>query len=426
MTGGPPARPVGARCLRPAGRRGTGRTPADRFSLFLSGGSTAEACYRRLAAGGGPGERGRLGRGRRLPGRRAVRPSRRRGLQPPMVGRDPARRVGPVGSDHPMYRSGTPSAAAADYQAVIAPLPAFDLVHLGLGPDGHTASLFPGLGRPGHRRLRRPGRGQPGLPSANNPHDRITLTYPAIARARLAVFTVSGASKREAWPAWWAGADLPATRVVADRIVWLVDEDAVGDTLASGLDGTWSHGQDSSGKVSPMPADPGSPPVHPSTRHPRSTESAIPVGRLRGRAHRPAARGTAGAGRAGPSGRPRQPDDLLAQGVHPPDHAVPRPLRLLHLRQGAGPGVARPTSTSTRCSTSPGPVGPPAATRPSSPWARDPRTATRPPGSWLDDHGYASTVDYLAAACRAVVEETGLLPHANAGALDLDDLTATA
>jgi FO synthase len=37
--------------------------------------------------------------------------------------------------------------------------------------------------------------------------------------------------------------------------------------------------------------------------------------------------------------------------------------------------------------------------------------------TWLDDHGYASTIDYLAAACRAVVDETGLLPHANAGAL---------
>ena len=41
---------------------------------------------------------------------------------------------------------------------------------------------------------------------------------------------------------------------------------------------------------------------------------------------------------------------------------------------------------------------------------------------WLDDRGYASTVDYLAAACRAVVEETGLLPHANAGALTEEDL----
>jgi 7,8-didemethyl-8-hydroxy-5-deazariboflavin synthase CofH subunit/7,8-didemethyl-8-hydroxy-5-deazariboflavin synthase CofG subunit len=41
---------------------------------------------------------------------------------------------------------------------------------------------------------------------------------------------------------------------------------------------------------------------------------------------------------------------------------------------------------------------------------------------WLTGHGYASTVDYLVDACRAVLEETGLLPHANAGALDGDDL----
>jgi FO synthase len=43
---------------------------------------------------------------------------------------------------------------------------------------------------------------------------------------------------------------------------------------------------------------------------------------------------------------------------------------------------------------------------------------------WLAAHGYASTVDYLAAMCRLVVEETGLLPHANAGALYADELAA--
>jgi len=37
---------------------------------------------------------------------------------------------------------------------------------------------------------------------------------------------------------------------------------------------------------------------------------------------------------------------------------------------------------------------------------------------WLAEHGYASTVDYLAAMCQAVLDETGLLPHANAGALN--------
>jgi len=43
---------------------------------------------------------------------------------------------------------------------------------------------------------------------------------------------------------------------------------------------------------------------------------------------------------------------------------------------------------------------------------------------WLDDHGYDSTVDYLVAACRAVLDETGLLPHANAGALSAAELSA--
>ncbi len=202
---------------------------ADRFSLFLSGGSTAQECYRSLAEVAGPG-RGvgwetvdvYLGDERCVPPDHADSNHR-------MVAETLLDVVGPVGSDHPMYRSGTPSAAAADYQAVIAPLAAFDLVHLGLGPDGHTASLFPGsaaLDIVDSTVLVVANQD----PKANNPHDRITLTYPGIARARLAVITVSGRSKREAFAGVVAGADLPAAHVTADRIVWLVDDDAAGDT----------------------------------------------------------------------------------------------------------------------------------------------------------------------------------------------------
>ncbi len=42
--------------------------------------------------------------------------------------------------------------------------------------------------------------------------------------------------------------------------------------------------------------------------------------------------------------------------------------------------------------------------------------------SWLTEHGYSSTVEYLVAMCRTVLDETGLLPHANAGAMDQDEL----
>ncbi|HEX8581141.1 MAG TPA: 7,8-didemethyl-8-hydroxy-5-deazariboflavin synthase CofG, partial [Acidimicrobiales bacterium] len=44
--------------------------------------------------------------------------------------------------------------------------------------------------------------------------------------------------------------------------------------------------------------------------------------------------------------------------------------------------------------------------------------------AWLAEHGHASTVDYLVAMCRLVLDETGLLPHANAGALSADELAA--
>ncbi|MDE3205214.1 MAG: 5-amino-6-(D-ribitylamino)uracil--L-tyrosine 4-hydroxyphenyl transferase CofH [Acidobacteriota bacterium] len=44
--------------------------------------------------------------------------------------------------------------------------------------------------------------------------------------------------------------------------------------------------------------------------------------------------------------------------------------------------------------------------------------------AWLSEHGYRSTVDYLVAMCRLVIDETGLLPHANAGALYAEELSA--
>jgi 6-phosphogluconolactonase len=112
----------------------------------------------------------------------------------------------------------------AAYQRVISDLvtgPGIDVVHLGMGPDGHTASLFPGSPT-----LEAP----PGElvaatedPNGVNPHPRLTLTLPVINSARLAVFTVAGASKADAVAALVRGDDIPAARVHAGRMLWLVD-----------------------------------------------------------------------------------------------------------------------------------------------------------------------------------------------------------
>jgi 6-phosphogluconolactonase/glucosamine-6-phosphate isomerase/deaminase len=58
----------------------------------------------------------------------------------------------------------------------------------------------------------------------------MTLTFSGIARARLVVFTVSGAEKRDAFESVRRGdRDCPAARVRADRVIWLVDPAAAGD-----------------------------------------------------------------------------------------------------------------------------------------------------------------------------------------------------
>ncbi|MBV8301908.1 MAG: 6-phosphogluconolactonase, partial [Candidatus Dormibacteraeota bacterium] len=71
--------------------------------------------------------------------------------------------------------------------------PQLDVVHLGLGTNGHTASLFPGTpALTAHDRWAVRGRAD------YAPFDRITLTYPVLNAARLVLFTVTGAAKHAA------------------------------------------------------------------------------------------------------------------------------------------------------------------------------------------------------------------------------------
>ncbi len=121
---------------------------------------------------------------------------------------------------------------------------------------------------------------------------------------------------------------------------------------------------------------------------------------------------------AGPRPPLRHTGDLLAQGLHPPHHALPGPLRLLHLRQAPGPArrslpdleeVLAIARAGRRRRVPRGPLHPGGGPR---------GRATRSRPRLARGHGFSSTVDYLAQCCRLVTGETGLLPHANAGALD--------
>jgi len=110
--------------------------------------------------------------------------------------------------------------------------PALDVVHLGLGEDGHTASLFPGDAVLDVRDA-----DVAPTATAHGGLRRLTLTLPALGRARCAVWVVGGAEKAPALARLLAGdASAPAARVAAARRVVLADRAAAADA--------WPHARE--------------------------------------------------------------------------------------------------------------------------------------------------------------------------------------
>jgi 6-phosphogluconolactonase len=165
----------------------------DRALLALAGGETPKAAYRLLGQEHLPWERVDvlLGDERWVSANDAA--SNARMLSETLLAQPP----GSTARFHPIpTETASPVASASAYADLLAGLgagapPRFDLILLGLGDDGHTASLFPGTAAPEVRdQWVTVGEGK-GLP-------RITFTAPLLSAARQVIFLVSGAGKRQA------------------------------------------------------------------------------------------------------------------------------------------------------------------------------------------------------------------------------------
>jgi len=195
-----------------------------RCALAISGGTTPWLAFRALAGEGVPWDRVHLFQ---VDERVAPSGDPERNyfhLKEALIDRIPI----PASNVHPMpVEEDNLAEGARRYEAILRQFagtpPILDLVQLGLGEDGHTASLFPGdaalqvldadVAVSGFYKGRR----------------RMTLTFPAIDRARCILWLVTGAGKRAALERLRAGdRSIPAVRVRSDRAVLFADVAAQG------------------------------------------------------------------------------------------------------------------------------------------------------------------------------------------------------
>jgi 6-phosphogluconolactonase len=207
----------------------------DTFRVSLSGGSTPKALYALLASDEFTG---------RFPWRRVSwywgderfvphdHPDSNYGMaREAMLDKAPV----PEENIHPVPTDGSPEDAAARYERLLqkaygastldAAHPLFDLTLLGLGADGHTASLLPGEHVLEERER------WVAVVTHGRPEVRITMTYPAIESSRRVAFLVTGEEKapilrkiRE------GGSTVPAARVrPVGELFWFVDRAAAGE-----------------------------------------------------------------------------------------------------------------------------------------------------------------------------------------------------
>ena len=177
-----------------------------RFLIVLAGGNTPRAIYRMLRAADTDWSRWQVyfGDERCLPTDDVERNNRM--AADAWLNRVPV----PQGQVHAIPAELGASVAALAYVETLRGVGDFDLVLLGLGEDGHTASLFPGrdwgvaASAPDALAV---------FDAPKPPAQRVSLSATRLSRARAVLFLVEGGSKRDAVTQWRVGADIPARAI---------------------------------------------------------------------------------------------------------------------------------------------------------------------------------------------------------------------
>jgi 6-phosphogluconolactonase len=141
---------------------------------------------------------------------------------------------------HPIPTDGTPEDAARRYEQTLQKAygaatldphrPLFDMMLLGLGPDGHTASLLPGEPALDERKR------WVAVVAHGRPEVRITMTYPVLESSRYVAFLVAGKEKAAIFSAVRKGdSQVPAARIQpVGELLWFVDRAAAGEGAVVG------------------------------------------------------------------------------------------------------------------------------------------------------------------------------------------------
>jgi len=188
-----------------------------KFKLVLAGGGTPEKVYRLLAESNADWANWHIyyGDERCLPADHQDRNS----LMASRVLLDnvaiPANQVFTI----PAERG--PEQAAASYRLTVAEAGAFDMVLLGMGEDGHTASLFPGHQHQQDELVHAV------YNSPKPPPERVSISAKALSNTRELIFLITGANKQEAVNLWRSGSDLPVATIEPENPIDVyIDSDA--------------------------------------------------------------------------------------------------------------------------------------------------------------------------------------------------------